>query len=215
MGEYEPRIYFSPKAPLYSIVGAPEGTEPWELDYPADDSEGAVNSTFPTQDVSAGPSIGNPLNKLLYALKFGSEQILFSDRVTSDSQILYDRDPRDRVQKVAPYLTLDGRVYPAVVDGRVKWIVDGYTTSDQYPYSESKSLDDATTDSLTETSETIQALQPKTVELHPQLGEGHGRRLRRLGHAVRVGRRGPDPQGVGLGVPVDARAAVRRSTAAS
>ncbi|KQS99931.1 UPF0182 family membrane protein [Cellulomonas sp. Leaf395] len=163
MGEYEPRIYFSPKAPLYSIVGAPEGTRAWELDYPADDSEGAVNSTFPTQDVSAGPSIGNPLTKLLYALKFGSEQILFSDRVTSDSQILYERDPRDRVQKVAPYLTLDGRAYPAVVDGRVKWIVDGYTTSDQYPYSEPKSLDDATTDSLTESSETIQALQPKTA----------------------------------------------------
>ena len=83
--------------------------------------------------------------------------------MTSDSQILYDRDPRDRVQKVAPYLTLDGRAYPAVVDERVVWIVDGYTTSDQYPYSEPKSLDDATTDSLTETSETIQALQPKTA----------------------------------------------------
>jgi uncharacterized membrane protein (UPF0182 family) len=163
LGEYEPRIYFSAKAPDYSIVGAPEGATPWELDYPADDSEGAVNSTFPTQDVSAGPSIGNPLTKLLYALKFGSEQILFSDRVTDDSQILYDRDPRDRVQKVAPYLTLDGRVYPAVVNGRVKWIVDGYTTTDQYPYAASRSLDDATTDSLTESSETVEALQPKTV----------------------------------------------------
>ena len=163
MGEYEPRIYFSPKAPTYSIVGAPEGTKPWELDYPDDASGGAVNSTFPTQTVSAGPSISNPLTKLLYALKFGSEQIVFSDRVTSDSQILYDRDPRERVQKVAPYLTLDGRVYPAVVDGRVKWIVDGYTTSDQYPYSASRPLDEATTDSLTESSETVQALQPKTV----------------------------------------------------
>ncbi|WP_315097281.1 UPF0182 family protein [uncultured Cellulomonas sp.] len=160
MGEYEPRIYFSPKAPTYSIVGAPEGATAWELDYPADEP---VNSTFPTQTVSAGPSIANPLTKLLYALKFGSEQILFSDRVTSDSQILYDRDPRDRVQKVAPYLTLDGRAYPAVVNGRVVWIVDGYTTSDQYPYAATRSLDDATTDSLTETSETVQALQPKTV----------------------------------------------------
>ncbi|WP_421734530.1 UPF0182 family protein [Cellulomonas sp.] len=163
MGEYEPRIYFSPKAPTYSIVGAPEGARPWELDYPSDSGSGAANSTFPTQTVSAGPSIGNPFTKLLYALKFGSEQIVFSDRVTSDSQILYDRDPRDRVQKVAPYLTLDGRVYPAVVDGRVKWIVDGYTTTDQYPYAASRSLDDATTDSLTESSETVQALQPKTV----------------------------------------------------
>ena len=51
-------------------------------------------------------------------MKFGSEQILFSDRVTSDSQILYDRDPQTRVKKVAPYLTLDSRVYPAVVDNK-------------------------------------------------------------------------------------------------
>ncbi|MGV2549585.1 UPF0182 family protein, partial [Bacillus licheniformis] len=99
----------------------------------------------------------------LYSIKFGSEQILFSDRVNSESQILYDRDPVERVQKVAPYLTLDGRVYPAVVDGRVVWMVDGYTTSDQYPYAARQSLEDATTDSLTETSRTVQALEPRTV----------------------------------------------------
>ena len=165
MGDYEPRIYFGPTSPTYSIVGAPEGSEPWELDYPADDAEdnGAANTTFPTQDVSAGPSIGSSWNKLLYAIKFGSEQILFSDRVTSESQILYDRSPRERVAKVAPYLTLDGRVYPAVVDGRVVWMVDGYTTSDQYPYAASRSLEDATVDSLTQSTNTIKALQPKTV----------------------------------------------------
>ncbi|WP_019136491.1 UPF0182 family protein [Cellulomonas massiliensis] len=162
MGDYEPRIYFGLQSPQYSIVGAPEGTTPWELDYPDDASGGAVNSTFPTQTVSAGPSIGNPLNKLLYAIKFGSEQILFSDRVTSDSQILYDRNPRDRVAKVAPYLTLDGRTYPAVVDGRVVWIVDGYTTTNQYPYAKSVPLDNATVDALTGT-DTVQALEPQRV----------------------------------------------------
>ncbi|RHA42635.1 UPF0182 family membrane protein [Cellulomonas rhizosphaerae] len=163
MGDYEPRIYFGPTSPTYSIVGAPEGREPWELDYPSSGTTGSVNTTFPTQTVSAGPSIGNPINKLLYAIKFGSEQILFSDRVTADSQVLYDRDPRERVQKVAPYLTLDGRTYPAVVNGKVVWIIDGYTTSDQYPYAASRSLENATVDSLTETTNTIQALQPKTV----------------------------------------------------
>jgi uncharacterized membrane protein (UPF0182 family) len=162
MGEYEPRIYFGQSSPSYSIVGAPEGQE-WELDYPDDESGGAVNTSFPTDEVSAGPAIGSMWNKLLYSIKFGSEQILFSDRVTSESQILYDRDPTDRVQKVAPYLTLDGRVYPAVVDGRVKWIVDGYTTSDQYPYSASQALEEATVDSLTLTSNTIEAQQPATV----------------------------------------------------
>lgn len=149
---YEPRIYFSPKTTQYSIVGAPEGTEPWELDYQADDAQGGgqVNTTFGAEDgAEAGPSVGSFFTKLLYALKFGSEQILFSDRVTSESQILYDRDPQQRVAKVAPYLTLDNRVYPAVVDGRVKWIVDGYTTSDAYPYSKRAQMEESVTDSLT------------------------------------------------------------------
>ncbi|MGN8246472.1 UPF0182 family protein [Cellulomonas soli] len=163
IGEYEPRIYFGQQSPAYSIVGAPEGSGDWELDYPDDASGGAINTTFPTQDVSAGPSIGSFWNKLLYAVKLGDEQLLFSDRVNSESQILYDRDPATRVEKVAPYLTLDGRVYPAVVDGRVVWMIDGYTTSDQYPYSASRSLEDATTDSLTVQSASVEALQPETV----------------------------------------------------
>lgn len=150
---YEPRIYFSPNAPEYSIVGAPEGTQSWEFDYPTG-SQGATN----TFSGNGGPSVGNIFSRLLYAIRFGSDQILFSDRVTADSQILYDRTPKDRVAKVAPYLTLDGRVYPAVVDGRVKWIVDGYTTSDQYPYSQMTDLGEATEDSTTTTSQTIQGL---------------------------------------------------------
>jgi uncharacterized membrane protein (UPF0182 family) len=150
-GEYEPRIYFSPSTETYSVVGAPEGTKPWELDYQADDAEdgGQVNTTF-TGD--AGPDVGSFGSKLLYALKFGEEQLLFSDRVTSESQILYDRDPQQRVSKVAPWLTLDNRVYPAVVDGRVKWIVDAYTTSDAVPYSTSTPLDEAVADTLTTAS---------------------------------------------------------------
>ena len=160
---YQSRIYFSPKSPDYSIVGAPEGSSPWELDYPDDSSEGQAKTTFPTASVTAGPSLGSPFSRLLYALRFQSEQILFSDRVTGDSQILYDRDPAERVQKVAPYLTLDGRVYPAVVDGKVVWIVDGYTTTASYPYSTSQTLDSATQDSLTQSSTTVDALQPAKV----------------------------------------------------
>ena len=151
--KYEPRIYFSPNASEYSIVGAPQGTKSWEFDYPTG-SEGAT-TTF---EGNGGPSVGNIFSRLLYAIRFGSDQILFSDRVTSASQILYDRSPKERVAKVAPYLTLDGRVYPAVVDGRVKWIVDGYTTSDAYPYSQMTDLGQATADSTTETSNTVQGL---------------------------------------------------------
>jgi uncharacterized protein len=73
---------------------------------------------------------------------------VLSSRVNSNSKILYDRAPRERVQKVAPWLTVDGDAYPAVVDGRVKWILDGYTTTDRYPNSEKDSLRSMTSDAL-------------------------------------------------------------------
>ncbi|MDR1799533.1 MAG: UPF0182 family protein [Bifidobacteriaceae bacterium] len=143
----EPRVYFGTSSPEYSIVGGPEGTAPVELDYPSDEAElGQVNTTYAGD---GGPNVGSLLNKVLYALRFSSTNILFSDYVNSESQILYDRDPATRVQKVAPYLTLDERVYPAVVDGRIVWIVDGYTTSDAYPYAEHQTVASATLDSIT------------------------------------------------------------------
>jgi uncharacterized membrane protein (UPF0182 family) len=86
----------------------------------------------------------------LYAFKFAEPNIILSNRVNSASKILYDRHPRDRVEKVAPWLTVDGDTYPAVVDGKVVWIVDAYTTSNSYPYSEHRSLRAATDDTLTQ-----------------------------------------------------------------
>ena len=150
--KYEPRIYFSPNTTEYSIVGAPEARSlgvrlPDRFGRRPDHVQG-----------DGGPSVGNLFSRILYAIRFGSDQILFSDRVTSESQILYDRSPKERVAKVAPYLTLDGRVYPAVVDGRVKWIVDGYTTSDAYPYSQMTDLGSATKDSTTVSSATVSSL---------------------------------------------------------
>ena len=99
-----------------------------------------------TFEGDGGPSIGSVFNRLIYALKFQSEQILFSDYVNEDSQILYDRDPSVRVQKAAPYLELDSDPYPSVVDGRIVWIIDGYTLSANYPYSTTVSLQQAITD---------------------------------------------------------------------
>ncbi|MDR2508949.1 MAG: UPF0182 family protein [Candidatus Ancillula sp.] len=151
--DYEPRIYFSKNSPDYSIVGAPEG-QSWEFDNP----EAKDNYTF---NGTAGPDVSNPLVKLLYTLRFGDIEIFMSDRVNSASQIIYNRDPEERVQKVAPYLELDGRVYPAVVDGRVKWILDAYTTTDRYPYSAQVDLSQVTKDTLTETSNSVSALDAK------------------------------------------------------
>lgn len=153
LGEYEPRVYFGGTVPTYSIVGAPEGTTPWELDYPNDESAtGQVNTTYSGE---GGPSIGSFFAKAMFAIKLGEEQILFSDRVTSESQILYYRDPLERVARVAPYLKLDQTTYPAVVDGRIVWVVDGYTTTNQYPYSASISASSAFADVSTPPTGTV------------------------------------------------------------
>jgi uncharacterized membrane protein (UPF0182 family) len=150
----QPRIYYGENSPNYSIVGQPEGAEPVEVDIPQGTSNEEAATSF-TYDGDGGVSVGGLFNQALYALKFGEPNILLSGRVNGESVILYDRHPRERVEKVAPWLTVDGNPYPAVVpdeDGerRIVWIVDAYTTSSSYPLSELISLEDATSTSLTE-----------------------------------------------------------------
>jgi uncharacterized membrane protein (UPF0182 family) len=150
LGEFEPRIYFGENSPVYSIVGAQKGAAPRELDYPGG-ADGA-DQTYTSFNGNGGPKLDSIIKRLSYALKFQSEQILLSDAINDNSQILYDRNPIDRVKAVAPYLTIDSDTYPAVVDGRVVWVVDGYTTSSQYPYSRAESFDDSIRDSSGESS---------------------------------------------------------------
>jgi uncharacterized protein len=147
LGEYEPRVYFGEFSPLYSIVG---GGDNLELDFPSDGAgeDASGNATY-TFEGDGGPALDNVFKRLLYAIKFQSEQIFLSEAVTDDSQILYDRNPLDRVQKAAPYLRLDSDPYPAVVDGEIVWIVDGYTTTSSYPYSTSVPLSAAVADTYT------------------------------------------------------------------
>ncbi|WP_344767084.1 UPF0182 family protein [Aeromicrobium panaciterrae] len=148
-----PRIYFGEQSPTYSIVGGPKGAKPIEVDIPRGGASGGddkANATQNTYDGKGGVPIGGIFNKALYAFKFAEPKIVLSSRVNSNSKILYDREPRKRVEKVAPWLTVDGDSYPAVVNGRVVWIVDGYTTSNSYPNSEHRSLKEATADTLTE-----------------------------------------------------------------
>ena len=139
----QPRIYFGPviadSNADYAIVGAADGGTP--VEYDTDGSE----YTYTGQ---GGVGIGNIVDKSLFALKYGEMNLLLSDRIGSESKIIFDRDPRDRVQKVAPWLTLDSKTYPTVVDGRIKWVVDGYTTLRNMPYSQRTSLQDTTEDSL-------------------------------------------------------------------
>jgi uncharacterized membrane protein (UPF0182 family) len=143
----QPRVYFGELSPSYSIVGAPEGSPAIELDYPDDASPtGQATNTY---QGSGGVPMGSFLGKMLFATKFQDSNILLSDLVNADSQIMWDRAPLTRVNKVAPWLTLDQDPYPVVADGRIQWIVDGYTMSNDYPYSSRVSLSDATSDSLT------------------------------------------------------------------
>jgi len=148
VGELEiaqPRVYFGEKSPLYSIVGGPGG--PRELDFPDDTS--ATGQRSNTYEGAGGVPVGSPLNRLMYAAKFSEPNIVLSSLIGPDSKILYDRDPLTRVRSVAPWLRVDADPYPAVVDGRIVWLVDGYTTTDAYPNSARLRWSDATSDSLT------------------------------------------------------------------
>jgi uncharacterized protein len=155
LGNFEPRVYFGESSPDYSIVGSPPGGPQRELDYPDSSVTGQQNTTYTGK---GGVAIGSLPRKLAYAIKYRELKFLLSDTVTSQSRILDDRTPRERVEKVAPWLTLDGNPYPAVINGRIQWIVDGYTTTSTYPYSRLQSIDNATSDSLTQRSTSVTAI---------------------------------------------------------
>ena len=161
LGTFQPRVYFGENVPDYSIIGGKKSNEPVEFDYPDDTSaNGQKNYTYTGQ---GGVPVGSTINKLLFAIKYGEQRILLSNLINADSKILYNRSPRERVAKVAPWLTLDGDPYPAIVDGKITWIIDGYTTSAGYPYSRSTSLATATNDALTANSASITAQSNRAV----------------------------------------------------
>jgi|UniRef100_UPI00404B7660 uncharacterized protein len=153
LGEFQPRIYFGENVPNYSIIGGPKTDTPVEFDYPDDASaNGQRNYTYTGE---GGVPMGGLFKKLLFAIQYQEQRIVLSSLINSESKILYNRSPRERVAKVAPWLALDGDPYPAVVDGKIKWIIDGYTTSSGYPYSQTTSLAAATTDAITTNSATL------------------------------------------------------------
>jgi uncharacterized protein len=161
LGDFEPRIYFGENVPDYSIIGGKKTKNPVEFDYPDDASpNGQKNYTY-TGD--GGVPVGSLVNKLLFAVKYQEQRILLSSLINADSKILYNREPRERVAKVAPWLTLDGDPYPAIVDGKVLWIIDGYTTSAGYPYARTTSLSISTADALTTNSSAVTAQSNTTV----------------------------------------------------
>ena len=144
LGKFEPRVYFGENVPNYSIIGGVKTDTPVEFDYPDDTSpNGQRNYTYTG---SGGVPVGSLLHKVIFALKYQEQRILLSNLINKDSKILFERNPRDRVAKVAPWLTLDGDPYPALVDGKIMWIIDGFTTSAGYPYSRQSVLSNVIAD---------------------------------------------------------------------
>jgi uncharacterized membrane protein (UPF0182 family) len=154
----QPRIYYGQMSPSYSIVGGPAGSAPREFDRPS--TTGSSQPVDYTHTGGGGIPIGSFLHRLLYAFKLHSASVLFSSEINKDSQLLTVRNPRSRVAAVAPWLTLDGDTYPTVVNGRILWVVDGYTTSNNYPDSQQINLRSATSSTLSQNGATV--TQPST-----------------------------------------------------
>ena len=136
------RIYYGELITDYSIVKTPNG----EFDLPGDAGGEDVKYTY---QGDGGIDVGSLVHRLAFATYFRERNILLSGAIQDGSRILIVRDPADRVEKAAPFLKVDGDPYPAVIDGRIQWIVDGYTTLNNYPYSEREALGEVATDSRT------------------------------------------------------------------
>jgi uncharacterized membrane protein (UPF0182 family) len=135
----QPRVYYGELVSDYAIVGGASGHAPREYD---------TDQRTHTYQGSGGVPIGGWFNRLAFAAYYGERNILFNQAIGGDSRIIYERNPRDRVQQIAPWLQVDGDPYPAVINGRIKWIVDGYTTLNNYPYAQQTQFGQATNDTL-------------------------------------------------------------------
>ncbi|MEX2563471.1 MAG: UPF0182 family protein [Nitriliruptoraceae bacterium] len=130
----EPGIYFGEFAsPVYSLVR----TDADELDYEEPDAQEQVTTAY---DGAGGVPIDSFARRLTFALRFNDYNLVLTSLLNDDSRIIYNRQITERVREIAPFIELDSSPYPVVLDGRVKWIVDGYTTANTYPYSERRTL---------------------------------------------------------------------------
>lgn len=137
-------IYFGLDSPAYSVVD----TRQLEINGPA---SGDVNHYAGT----GGVRINGFLRRLVFAVHFEDPNLLLTGAINARSRIMYDRNPLERVEKIAPWLTLGTHPYPAVVNHQIVWIVNGYTTTDNYPYSQRVNLA-----AVTATSSTAEGLTP-------------------------------------------------------
>ncbi|MGH7831398.1 MAG: UPF0182 family protein, partial [Candidatus Binatia bacterium] len=123
-----PEIYYGDLANDYVFVK----TKAQELDYPAGDQ-----NVYTNYSGNGGVPLRSFWRKLLFSARFGTLRILLSNDLVPDSRILYNRQIQERIHKIAPFITFDRDPYLVIAQGgRLFWIIDGYTTTDRYPYSE-------------------------------------------------------------------------------
>ncbi|MEO6956153.1 MAG: UPF0182 family protein [Antricoccus sp.] len=156
----QPRIYYGELDNDYAIVGGSTGgSGNQEFDRPSTgNGDGEVKSTYAGK---GGVPLSSFFRKTVFAIDYAEGNFILNNNIGSNSKVIYNRDPRQRVEKAAPFLTADGDPYPAVVDGRIVWIVDAYTTNSTYPYAQQESLAGVSADATTGTG--TQALPNNTV----------------------------------------------------
>lgn len=123
-----PGLYIGEGLQGYAIVGATRD----EVDFQDNDDRTEVTR----YDGADGVEINSLPRKLAFALRFAEPNLVVSGELGSDSRILYKRDVVDRAKTLAPFLKFDSDPYPAVIDGKVMWILDAYTSTDMFPYAE-------------------------------------------------------------------------------
>ena len=128
-----PAVYFGQDLPGYAIVNTGQA----EVDFTGPDG---ANRTS-TYGGTGGVRTSSWLRRAALALRFGDTNPLISDFVTADSRALYVRDIDERVRKAAPFLSYDSDPYPVILEGRIVWVYDAYTTTDRYPYAAMAEVD--------------------------------------------------------------------------
>lgn len=122
-----PQIYYGELTTNYIFTGARID----EFDFPMGES-----NAFTRYDGDGGVELGGALRRLLFALRFADYRVLISGELSADSKVHFYRNIDQRVRKIAPFILYDEDPYLVVADGRLFWIIDGYTTSSRFPYSE-------------------------------------------------------------------------------
>jgi uncharacterized protein len=136
----EPRIYYAEETKVPFVV---VGTGVDEFDFPQA-AQGEAQFARTRYAGEGGIELGGLLRRMAFAWRYRDVNLLISGLITGDSRILINTELEDRVKKIAPFLKYDHDPYSAVVDGRLVWIWDAYTTSDAFPYSQRVLLQDLT-----------------------------------------------------------------------